>query len=431
MIYIILTVAGVYWLHREIFGNMSFFPLAVFLVLYNRILLWGFINYLMGTALMVIGLALWVYLKDSRTPQRILTSSLMALAIYYAHLFPFVLYLICIAVFELQTFLEKKPRRWSGLWSSILAASPQLLAPVTLFLFFSPTVESAGRIAFGDLIRKFTNAPMLPFNNYVPALDAVTLLGTICFYVAGVALGFLQLSRSMWGVICALSLVHFLTPQLLMSSPNADVRTIIPLVLVMIASTRFTEKSRRFITVSLVLMSILFLIRTAVIVKNWHWADQTIYNEYQQIFKQLPRGAKVANMFVNSGTGWFTNPPHAHYVTLAIIEKSAFVPKLFTFSTQQPVAFKGKYNALGMSAPSGEFYYPDPAQPLIPDPADQHNPFYKPGFHGMEYLLLANYRDVRGSMPEFLDLVEVTDSLALYRIKNGGSDSGGILACQP
>jgi hypothetical protein len=31
---------------------------------------------------------------------------------------------------------------------------------------------------------------------------------------------------------------------------------------------------------------------------------------------------------------------------------------------------------------------------------------YKPGFHGKEYLLQANYRNIKGYIPEFLQLVE-------------------------
>jgi hypothetical protein len=49
-----LIAGGAIWLNRVATGAWRFWPLLAFLLLYNRIFLWGFVNYLFG-----IGVAGW------------------------------------------------------------------------------------------------------------------------------------------------------------------------------------------------------------------------------------------------------------------------------------------------------------------------------------------------------------------------------------
>ena len=46
-----LIAGGTLWLNRAATGRWRLWPLLAFLLLYNRILLWGFINYLFGLGL--------------------------------------------------------------------------------------------------------------------------------------------------------------------------------------------------------------------------------------------------------------------------------------------------------------------------------------------------------------------------------------------
>src|SRR5260221_451170 len=60
---LLLLVGGAAALHRTLFGVWSAWPCLAFLLLYSRILLWGFLNYLFGLGLGLCALALWIALR--------------------------------------------------------------------------------------------------------------------------------------------------------------------------------------------------------------------------------------------------------------------------------------------------------------------------------------------------------------------------------
>ena len=57
-----LIAGGAIWLNRIATGRWRFWPLLAFLLLYNRIFLWGFVNYLFGIGVALGGMALWLAL---------------------------------------------------------------------------------------------------------------------------------------------------------------------------------------------------------------------------------------------------------------------------------------------------------------------------------------------------------------------------------
>jgi len=95
-----LMAGGTMWLNRVATAGWRLWPLLAFLFLYNRILLWGFVNYLFGVGVALGGTALWLGLERRRWWLRVSSSSVVALACFFSH----------IAAFGLST-------RWSSLAS--------------------------------------------------------------------------------------------------------------------------------------------------------------------------------------------------------------------------------------------------------------------------------------------------------------------------
>src|ERR1700757_958927 len=60
----LLMTGGAAALHRVLFGRWSAWSLLAFLVLYNRILLWGFVNFLFGIGLLMAATASWIALRE-------------------------------------------------------------------------------------------------------------------------------------------------------------------------------------------------------------------------------------------------------------------------------------------------------------------------------------------------------------------------------
>src|SRR5579862_3381875 len=83
-IYVLLT-SGVAFLHRVLFGRWSAWPCLAFLLIYNRLLLWGFLNFLFGLGLALWAFAAWVAWRERGVVWRLVCGFVMALAIYFAH----------------------------------------------------------------------------------------------------------------------------------------------------------------------------------------------------------------------------------------------------------------------------------------------------------------------------------------------------------
>src|ERR1700730_1981082 len=81
--FILLIAGGAALLHRVLFGRWSAWSLLAFLLLYNRILLWGFVNFLFGVGLALMATALWIGLRERPAWLRLALAALRATAIYF------------------------------------------------------------------------------------------------------------------------------------------------------------------------------------------------------------------------------------------------------------------------------------------------------------------------------------------------------------
>ena len=130
-----LMAGGVVWLNRCATGGWRLWPLLAFLLLYNRILLWGFLNYLFGIGIALVGTASWLALEARRWWLRVLASSLVALACFFSHIAAFGFYaLVLLGVEALPAWAELRTRRWAALGRRISVAAPQFILPAVLLL---------------------------------------------------------------------------------------------------------------------------------------------------------------------------------------------------------------------------------------------------------------------------------------------------------
>ena len=124
-----LTAGGVIWLNRVATGAWRIWPLLGFLLLYNRTLLWGFLNYLFGVGVALVGTALWLSLEERRWWLRVASSSLVALACFFSHIAAFGVYaLVILAVEAVPAAAELRARQWRPLGRRIATAAPQVLS---------------------------------------------------------------------------------------------------------------------------------------------------------------------------------------------------------------------------------------------------------------------------------------------------------------
>ncbi|MDB5363774.1 MAG: Conserved rane protein of unknown function [Rhodospirillales bacterium] len=335
-----LMAAGVVLVHRAASRAWSLWPLAGFLLLYNRILLWGFVNYLAGLGVALIGLAAWLWLAD-RPIRRFWAVAAAALIAYFCHLVAFGLLGLMIGGVELEAL---RARRWRGFVRPFGAMLLPLLPPVLLWLAaWRPGPGDGGGLAWANPLRKF-DLLFSVFDDYSRPFD----IAGFALLVLALGWGFrrhhLVLDRRLGTALAVLGGVYLVMPARLLGGSGVDHRLPVMLFLLLVAASRPVGWSRRAGGAVGAALLLLFVARMGMVEQAWIRADR-VYRPILAAFDRLPRGTRLA---VASGPGAVGagDLPLLHLPTYAIISADAFVPTEFTYAGQQPLALTPAFDAL-------------------------------------------------------------------------------------
>jgi hypothetical protein len=348
-----LIAGGTIWLNRVATGAWSFWPLLAFLLLYNRIFLWGFVNYLFGIGVALGSTALWLAVERRRWWFRVLASSVAALLCYLSHIAALGFYALVIFGVEAGPGLaELRARQWAVLGRRIATFSMQFVLPTVLLLSYWHWTAIDG-VSYHDFWRK-ADLLFSVFENYDHAFDMACLalfLGLLGW------LGWTQrlalVPRLGWA-ICIVFTSYLLMPSQIYGGSNVDHRLPTAWFLLLIASSAPQFPTRRtVIAIGLVAGSML-VIRTAVIEHVWRQAGE-VYSADLIGIDALPRGVKLA-VAIPADAIHLVRVPEVHLPALAISRREAFVPTLFAYPGQQPIALRTSYAALADAAPPQAFW---------------------------------------------------------------------------
>jgi hypothetical protein len=342
-----LMAGGTIWLNRVATGGWRPWPLLGFFFLYNRIFLWGFINYLFGIGVALGGTALWLALERRRWWLRMPLSSLVAFACFLSHIAAFGIYaLVVLGIEALPAIAEFRTRQWPALGRRIVIAAPQFVAPAALLLSVRRDLPSE-MVSYARLWRK-ADLLFSVFDNYDRGFDLA------CFALVLALIGGLVWTRrlgmgprlvSATGIVFA---AYLLLPSQMYGGSGADHRLPIAFFLLLVGASAPRLASRRIATAVGVVTASILIIRLGVIEHVWREADR-IYSADLGGIDALPRGSKLA--IVHPADLFHVVPvPEVHLAVLAIPRREAFVPSLFAIPGQQPVALKPAFAALAEAA---------------------------------------------------------------------------------
>ena len=369
-LFILLTFAvmagGGAALNRALHGHWSYWSLGTFVVLYNRILLWGFLNYLFGLGLAFGAAALW--LASARWPvwRRALLSSIAAALVYFSHFAAFGVYALMLAGIEAGPGLVLlRQRAWRALAVRLGVLIPQFLVPAAISL--SGWSKSAGgQIAYGSFLRKI-DLLFSVFDSYDRLFEVICFLLFVGLLITLAARRRLGLATVMRWPLLLVILAYLALPSQLLSGSGADRRMAIVIFMVILAGSLPRPTTATGARVIAEIMILLFVARLAVFEFRWHEADR-FYKQDTAWLDLLPRGAKLA--VVNPGSAvQVGKDPELHLPNLAIIEREAFVQTLFAFPSQQPVALIPPYAALAEATNQPQLWSDLVVQPARPAPA--------------------------------------------------------------
>lgn len=341
-----LIAGGAATLHRALFGGWSAWPCLAFLLLYSRILLWGFLNYLFGLGLGLMALSLWIALGRRKPAIRLVVGIALAFALFFSHLLAFGLYGVMVMGYELGLLLRRRPVLRQAAGDLVLAAAPFL--PMLAILFFAMPGAAAGAITFGRPVRKL-DLLFSVFDNYNRPFDVVCFALVVVALVLSFWRRWVRLDPAILIPLALLVLVYLIMPSQLATASGADHRIPLLLGLVLFAGSRWIAPrvgtQRIFLGAALVL----FLLRLGVVTSNWQASDR-LYASFLPAFDHIPVGSRVAVAYSPDALNSEATPL-VHFPTLAIVRRDAFVPTLFAFGAQQPVALRPPYRTFAEQLP--------------------------------------------------------------------------------
>ena len=402
---LLLLAGGAAALHRALFGVWSAWPCLAFLLLYSRILLWGFLNYLFGLGLGLCATALWIALRRQSPALRLAFGVPAALALFFAHLLAFGLYGVMVMGYEAGQLLQRPSAR--GRAAAGLALAGVTFVPALVILFTVTPGAIGGAVRYGHLARKL-DLLFSVFDNYSRPFDVA------CFAVAALALIFLfwrrwvRLAPAISVPLALLALVYLAMPSQLATASGADHRIPLLLFLVLVAGSEWTAPRAAARRVFLAAALALFAARLGVVTAVWHDSDK-VYASLLPALDQLPAGSRVAVAYPPEALNSEATPL-AHFPTLAIVRRDAFVPTLFAFPTQQPVALRPAYRALAdRLAPERLWAAVAAAAPPLDDGE-------RAALRGYDYVAFVSRRPFVLAAQPGLEGVFAAPRFALYRV---------------
>lgn len=382
-----LTLSGACALNRALTGQIAIWPLFTAALLYNEMFFWGMLNYDLGLAVLLWGLAAWFFLEGRSRGLQIAVGAAFAMLIFFAHLVTFGLYGVAIAATELRRLWL----RWPGLQAALarlsLSAS-QFLPPLALFYAISPSssLDSSARFDFSVFSKIMPFARFLSSGN--PALDIATMAAIGGFLAAALLMRRIACHGGMALAAVLYLLLVATLPYSLMGSYFLDSRIIVAVALIFVAGLRPRAGRRGWAGLAAVVLIAIVGTRSLVLIDDWRIQERD-YAKLLSVLDQVPVGSVIITAVGHPFEigDWLASrhikPSHEHSTLYVTIRRDALVPNIFARRGQNPLVFSSALEELNVVAhnPVSRLFNEDDARRLAAQAgaiADKRTMVYPP-----------------------------------------------------
>lgn len=402
-------------IHRALYGRISPMPLAAFLFLYNGILLYGLMNYLLGLGIALWGVAGWIMMRDRSIWLRLGAATAIVLVLFFCHLFAVGLFGLGLLALELW-----RCRIGGGLtWRRLLPVMGQLaipFLPVIPLMAASPTLGLSADILWESRGKMDGIYAIFQLYGDVPdMLFAAAVIGGATWLARR---GELVLHPGGWVILAIGTLVFMAMPRVLFGSWIADQRLPIALLFLVLGFVRplAGDQTRR----SAFLVAIIGMTLLRLIDVQMHWsriddASESLRRSAAQI--DIGASVLVAHADVPSGGEGFRDAV-SHVPCVAVFDRDALVSTIFSVTGKQILGIRQPFRQR-VDAEDGD--PPTVSQMLAAtDGPVQDNPHYWdnwPDKYGYVYVLYTQPGDANPN-PDHLELIDEGRWFQLYRISH-------------
>jgi hypothetical protein len=333
---LLMLLGGTLALRKVLYGHVGLWPVLTFLLLYNYILFWGLLDYLFTAGLALFAFSGWIMLRDRGPLLRVAVFCAAAFMLFVSHLFGLFVYGLMVLGYEIWRTrgIRLLSRDMADAW---LVSGVQFVVPALLFLRWAAENDTGDPsiTAFGPLAERLV-ALISPAHIGMPWIDIPAMLFLAAVFVMLRSAKGVGFAAEMKLPILLLALVSLAMPHYLAGVWGTHFRIPTVIACVAIAGVRIAPAARRRATVIACAAMAVFCLRTAVIAYDW--------SDFERKFMEF----RVASAVIEPGSSIFAIedtedlPPGKipvygmqfwNLAALAVIERSAFLPTLFTGHT--------------------------------------------------------------------------------------------------
>jgi len=417
---VVLPVGGTACLHYVVHRRLSLVPLAGWLVSYNILLAFGFLNYLFSLGCALFLFAGWIATAGWPRWRRAAVFAPAVLVLYFGHAFACGAYCLAVAGFELNRAVRAGLHRLRAVAADLLAALAQAAPALVFAATLNVNAGYLGRLQthWGDAASKVFAlcSPVLFLHD---GINFAVLVGVLV--CAGWLATRLRLAPEIWPSCIPVALAAAAMPHVVASTWGMDLRLPLFLVLLLIGGASFPRAPawRR------PAVAVLFILLAAKSADAWvvlRQLDGQIA-ETRRILAALPRGARLLVVNVaGHGTGQERVPASTiwHMPLVAVIDRDAYVPYLFngltTIRMRPELRFSSTPNGLPVT-PAQLWQGLAAAVPTTDMGDGEGARLYWLGWPKIfDYVLVQRFGADPGKLPPNLRLLAAAADMDLYQV---------------
>lgn len=326
-----LLATGPMAVHRALYGRFSPLPMVAVLFLYNGMLLFGLMNYLLGLGIALWGLAAWIALRDRSAWLRVPLATAIVVALFFCHLFDVGLFGLAVGSLELWRWHRDRPMAWTAMArDAVLLVLP--FVPVPLLMLASPTMGLSTEVLWLPQGKLDGIAAIVQLYGDLPDMAFAALLVGGGLWLARRRLLGLHVAGWLLFAFCAVTFLAM--PRVLFGSWLADQRMPIAIVFLLIGFLRPVD-GRTLGPAFYALLIGAALFRVVDVHAHWGRLGHT-YADIRTSTALIAPGSAVLVAVADQPSGTdTTNLAISHAACLAVIERDALVSTLFSVPGKQ------------------------------------------------------------------------------------------------
>jgi len=437
-----LPPLGAACLHRHIFGAPHWWQIAMVLLAWNETIVAGFLNFEIALGLALLGAAADAKLVDCGARIAFAARVLIGAVILLVHPFGLLFYAVLVGALGLGSNFQPlmNPRELGRRIGRAAVACIPIVISLVCLLVIAPRLPGTttngrtwdvvwqGRWLLGHVLMMLG-----PIKTYDLTRDLVFLALLALPLVISAATRRIRFHAGLLLAAVVLMILSNFMPIEVAGTWAIEMRIPCMAALALVVSMRpDIPFGRHWNWLGLAAALLLASTKTLWITHVWIERQADVVSVERALLR-VPPGSVILSMdnepsredIALAPLGRFfqqgTQPVYWHYPTLAIVERHAFVPTLFTAVGKQPITVLPPWDQIAVS--EGIL----PGVHLIDDPtAAARFPYLKYWRDRFEFLLVVNadMSDRQGPLPSLPELLLIADEgfAKLYQINRGSRD---------